>query len=74
MIFIRRSDEHGRVNLRGRPYPVDQNWPHRLVRCDVDFTHQRIRFYALRRRDPEVQPLLQELIYSHPSTRRKAKK
>jgi transposase len=69
MIFIRRSDEQGRVNLLGRPFPVEQNWPHRLVRCDVDFTHQRIRFHALRRRDPEAQPLLHELIYSHSSTR-----
>jgi len=74
MIFIRRSDEHGAVNLLARGYPVDQNWPHRLVRCEVDFTHHRIRFYALRRRDPDVQPLLHEVAYSHPSTRRKAKK
>src|SRR5437867_3224362 len=41
LIFIRRSDEHGAVNLLGRGYPVDQNWPHRLVRCDVDFTQKR---------------------------------
>lgn len=74
MIFIRRSDEHGAVNLLARGYPVDPNWPHRLVRCEVDFTHRRIRFYALRRRDPSDQPLLHEVIYSHPSTRRKAKK
>lgn len=74
LIFIRRSDEHGAVHLLARHYPVDQNWSHRLVRCEVDFTHRRIRFYALRRRDPEVQPLLHEVIYSHPSTRPKAKK
>ena len=71
MIFIRRSDEHGAVNLLARGYPVDRNWPHRLVRCEVDFTHQRIRFYALRRRDPDVQPLLHEVTYSHPSACRK---
>ena len=74
MIFIRRSDEHGAVNLLARGYPVDQNWPHRLVRCEVDFTQQRIRFYALRRRAPDDQPLLHEVIYSHPSTHRKTKK
>jgi transposase len=74
MIFIRRSDEHGVVNLLARAYPVDQNWPHRLVRCEVDFTHQRIRFYALRRRDPDDQPLLHEVIYSHPSTHWRTKK
>lgn len=74
MIFIRRSDEHGAVNLLARNYPVDQNWPHRLVRCEVDFTHQRIRFYALRRRVPDDQPLLHEASYLHPSTHPKAKK
>ena len=71
MVFIRRSDEHGAVNLLARTYPVDQNWPHRLVRCEVDFTHRRIRFYALRRRDPELQPLLHEVAYHHPSTHQK---
>ncbi len=74
MIFIRRSDEHGIVNLLARAYHVDQNWAHRLVRCDVDFTNQRIRFYALRRREPSVQPLLHEVTYAHPSTNRNAKK
>jgi hypothetical protein len=74
MIFIRRTDDHGAVNLLARSYAVDQNWSHRLVRCEVDFTHQRIRFYALRRRDPDVQPLLHEVTYFHPSTNRKAKK
>ncbi len=65
MIFIRRSNERGSVNLLGRDYPVDKNWPHRLVRCEVNFTHCGIRFYALRRRDPEDQPLLHEVKYLH---------
>ncbi len=66
MIFVRRGDDNGSVNLLGRTFPVDQHWPHRLVRCEVDFTHQRIRFYALRRRDPARQPLLRELAYPRP--------
>ena len=74
MIFIRRSDERGVVNLLGRAYPVDQNWPHRLVRCEVDFTHRRIQFYALRRRDPDDQPLLHEVSYLHHVKHTKAKK
>jgi transposase len=74
MIFIRRSDERGGVNLLGRAYPVDQNWPHRLVRCEVDFTHRRIQFYALRRRDPDHQPLLHEVSYPHHMKPTKAKK
>lgn len=66
MIFLRRSAENGNVNVLGRTFPVDPNWQYRLVRCEVDFTHQRIRFYALRRRDPDSQPLLREIHYPRP--------
>ena len=67
MIFLRRSSENGNVDLLGRSFPVDPHWPHRLVRCEVDFTHQRIRFYALRRRDPDNHPLLREIHYPRPN-------
>jgi hypothetical protein len=67
MIFVRRGDGNGNVDLLGRMFPVDRHWLHRLVRCEVDFTHQRIRFYALRRRDPAHQPLLCEIAYPRPA-------
>ena len=67
MIFLRRSNEYGNVHLLNKAFSVDQHWPHRLVRCEVDFTHQRIRFYALRRREPTDQPLLRELPYPRPN-------
>jgi hypothetical protein len=67
MIFLRRSNEHGNVHLLNKAFSVDQHWSHRLVRCEIDFTHQRIRFYALRRRDPTDQPLLRELPYPRPN-------
>ena len=67
MIFVRRSNENGNVHLLGKDFSVDKHWLHRLVRCEVDFTHQRIRFYALRRRDPTRQPLLRELPYPRPN-------
>ncbi len=63
MIFLRRSDEHGRAHLLGQSFPVCKQWAHRLVRCEVDFNKQHIRFYALRRRDPADQPLLHEMPY-----------
>jgi len=66
-IFVRRGDDNGSVHLLGRTFLVDQHWPHRLVRCEVDFTHQSIRFYALRRRDPAPQPLLRETAYPRPT-------
>lgn len=67
MIFVRRSDDHGTAHLLGHAFAVDDQWLHRLIRCEVDFTHQRIHFYALRRRDPEHQPLLRELPYHRPT-------
>jgi hypothetical protein len=66
IVFLRRSDEAGKVNLLGTHFPVDKRWVRRLVRCEVDFTHRRIRFYALRRRDPKDQPLLREVPYRRP--------
>jgi hypothetical protein len=66
MIFVRRSDEQGNVHLLGQAFGVGEHWLHRLVRCEVDFTHQRIRFFALRRRDPDCQPLLRKLPYHRP--------
>lgn len=73
IIFIRRSDGNGAVHFLGKAYSVDQRWLHRLVRCEVDFTHHRIRFYALRRRDPKDQPLLADLPYHRPNTPFKGK-
>jgi len=63
MIFLRRTDEHGRTDLLGQTFETCARWAHRLVRCEVSFTQQRIRFYALRRRDPTDQPLLHEMPY-----------
>ena len=67
MIFLRRSSQNGNLDLLGRSFLVDPHWPHRLVRCEVDFTHQRIRFYALRRREPDNHPLLREIHYPRPN-------
>lgn len=69
VIFLRRTDERGRVQVLGHTYQVDPNWPHRLVRAEVYLTEQRIRFYALRRRDPTNQPLLKEIHYKFPKRR-----
>ena len=67
MIYLRRSDDQGNVPLLAHTFPVAEHWVHRLVRCEVDFTHQRIRFYAMRRRDPHHQPLLRESPYLRPN-------
>ena len=64
LIFLRRTSERGAVTLLGRTFPVAPLWPHRLVRCEVDFEAACIRFYALRRRDPNWQPLLTQVPYA----------
>jgi len=69
VIFLRRTDAQGRASLLGHVFPVDSNWPHRLVRAEVHLTRKRIRFYALRRRDPSYQPLLREVHYEFPKRR-----
>jgi hypothetical protein len=69
IIFLRRTSEQGSATLLGRRFDVDPTWLHRLVRCEVDLDVHQIRFYALRRRDPAHQPLLQEVTYMPPSRR-----
>jgi len=66
LVFLRRSNEQGAVQLLGRGFAVDPLWQHRLVRAEVNLKRQQIRFYRLRRRAPEQQPLAQEVPYALP--------
>jgi len=69
IVYLRRTNEQGKVNLLGHSFFVDQNWPHRLVRAEVNLDDQMISFYALRRREPTQQPLLQTVEYQLPNQR-----
>jgi len=69
VIFLRRTDEHSRVELLGQRWRVAETWPHRLVRAELDLDAERLRFYALRRRAPQEQPLLREEPYQLPKRR-----
>jgi len=64
VVFIRRSDEQGRISLLGHTFDVDANRPHRLMRAVVRYQESRIDFHALRRVDPENQPLINQIAYS----------
>lgn len=66
MIFIRRTSETGHAHLLGQRFAVSPEWPHRLVRCEVDFDHHCIRCFALRRRASTEQPLLATIEYHRP--------
>ena len=69
IIFLRRTNAQGIVELLGHRFEVDVSWPHRLVRAEVDLDAGRIRFFALRRREPNHQPLLREVAYTLPRRR-----
>jgi hypothetical protein len=69
IVFVRRSNGVGIVELLGHSYRVSSHWPHRLVRVEVDLDGGRMRFYSLRRREPTVQKLLHEVAYQLPQRR-----
>ncbi len=67
LVFLRRTGESGHVSILRRSYPVDPRWIHRLVRGELDLDARRLRFFALRRREPADQPLLAELDFGPPA-------
>jgi len=66
VVFIRRTNDDGVVELLGNRFTTDHHWPHRLVRAEVDLDDGAIHFHALRRRDPDDQPLLRVVPYRPP--------
>jgi hypothetical protein len=61
IIYVRRTDGAGAVEVLGRRYGADEHWLNRLVRVEVDLDGDKIRIYRLRRREPMDQPQLKEL-------------
>jgi hypothetical protein len=66
VIFLRRTNDKGVADLLGQSYPIDPQWPNRLVRTEVDLTQGQIRCYRLRRREPTQQPLIKTIPYQTP--------
>jgi hypothetical protein len=66
LVFIRRTTDDGRASILGVRYPVDSRWIHRLVRGELDLDARRLRFFALRRREPDDQPLLGDVPFEPP--------
>lgn len=66
IIYIRRTNNKGEVSVLGNQLAVDERWVHRLVRCEVDIDSKKIRFYGLRRKAPDRQPMLREVAYKLP--------
>lgn len=66
IIFVRRADEQGQVNLLGHTWTVDPLWPHRLVRAELNFDQNTLSFFRLRRSAPLDQPLIKKVPYRFP--------
>lgn len=67
IVFLRRTDDQGRASLLCHAFNVDRHWLHRLVRAEVNLDDNTIRFFALRRREPTDQPLLNKVSYTLPN-------
>jgi len=63
IIYMRRTNDHGKVSLLGHTFDVHPTWTHRLVRCEVNLDAQKIFFFALRRLDPNTHALLNQIPY-----------
>jgi hypothetical protein len=67
LVYLRRTNAQGEVNLLGRTWKVSDVWPNRLVRCEVDLESDKIRFHTLRRKEPTNQPQILEVDYRLPN-------
>ena len=67
LVYLRRSNPQGEVNLLGHTWKVSEVWPGRLVRCEVDLDKNKIRFFTLRRKEPTSQPQILEVDYRLPN-------
>jgi transposase-like protein len=66
VIFIRRTNAQGNVDVLGHHWILSCIGPHRLVRAEVSLTKNTIDFYRLRRREPSEQQHLGTAIYQFP--------
>jgi hypothetical protein len=67
LVYLRRTNAQGEVNLLGQTWKVSEVWPSRLVRCDVDLERDKLRFHTLRRKEPTSQPQILEVDYRLPN-------
>jgi hypothetical protein len=66
VIFIRRANNKGEVEVMGHRWILSAAVAHRLVRAEVNLTENKIDFYRLRRREPENQEHLGAANYALP--------
>ena len=67
LIYLRRSNGQSQVTVLGQTWSLNEVWPHRLVRVEVDLDNDKIRFFRLRRREPSTQPQILKVDYRLPN-------
>lgn len=67
ILFIRRTNDTGRVTVLNRRYRVDETWANRHVRAELDVDRGRIDIFGLRRSAPDFQPHLASHPYEPPA-------
>jgi hypothetical protein len=67
LVYLRRSNGQSQVTVLGQTWSLNEVWPHRLVRVEVDLDNDKIRFFRLRRREPSSQPQILEVDYRLPN-------
>lgn len=66
IIFLRRTNGLGCVEVLKREFTADIDWCNRLVRCEIDLKLDKVSIFGLRRKDPTAQPLLAQYDYRLP--------
>ena len=66
LVFLRRTNDAGTVQILQVRYQVSRLWPYRLVRAELDLDARRLQLFGLRRREPTAQPLLGETEFAPP--------
>lgn len=66
IIFLRRVDESGTVEVLQRPFLVSEDLANQTLRCEIDITHNQIKFYTLSRSSPEAAACVRDEEYIHP--------
>lgn len=67
VIFIRRTTDEECVEAMGHWWLVPGAGAHKLVRAEVDLTKNKISFYRLRRREPNVHDFIAHAKYHLPN-------
>ena len=66
VIFIRRTTDEECLDVMGHRWHVKGSGAHKLVRAEVELTKNRILFYRIRRREPNVHEFLGTAKYHFP--------